>query len=43
MPTNRRERRAYTEDFKRQIVSLYQHGKTKTELIQFFTASNLFL
>ena len=32
--TNRRERRVYTEDFKRQIVSLYQHGKTKTELIK---------
>lgn len=34
MSTNRRERRVYTEDFKRQIVSLYQHGKTKTELIK---------
>lgn len=34
MSINRRERRVYTEDFKRQIVSLYQHGKTKTELIK---------
>ena len=30
----RRERRNYTEDFKKQVVSLYNNGKSRSEIIR---------
>lgn len=30
----KRERRTFTEDFKRQIVQLYQNGKSRKEIIR---------
>ena len=29
----RRERRNYTEDFKKQVVNLYNNGKSRSEII----------
>ena len=34
METSRREKRSYTDEFKHQIIMLYQNGKTKSELIR---------
>lgn len=34
MQTNRRKRQSYTDEFKHQIIMLYQNGKTKSELIR---------
>lgn len=34
MSKKRRERRVYTDEFKQQIVTLYHHGKTRSELIR---------
>ena len=31
---NKRERRTYTEEFKKQIVSLYLNGKSRADLIK---------
>ena len=33
MKIKRRERRTYTDDFKQQMVTLYQQGKTRSELV----------
>ena len=30
----RRERRNYTEDFKKQVVNLYNNGKSRSEIIR---------
>lgn len=32
--TERRERREYTEEFKRQVVNLYNNGKRRCEIIK---------
>lgn len=32
--SNKRERRTYTEEFKKQIVSLYLNGKSRADLIK---------
>ena len=34
METSRREKLSYTDEFKHQIIMLYQNGKTKSELIR---------
>ena len=33
MKIKRRERRTYTDDFKQQMVTLYQQGKILSELV----------
>ena len=33
MKIKRRERRTYTDDFKQQMLTLYQQGKTRSELV----------
>ncbi|KES11479.1 Transposase [Snodgrassella alvi SCGC AB-598-O02] len=33
MKIKRRERRTYTDDFKQQMVTLYQQSKTRCELV----------
>ena len=33
MKIKRRERRTYTDDFKQQMVTLYQLGKTRSKLV----------
>ena len=37
--TNRRERRAYSEDFKNQLVQLLNAGKPRTEIIREYDLS----
>ncbi len=32
--SNRRERRKYTEEFKKQVVNLYNNGKSRSEIIK---------
>ena len=34
MESNRREKRQYTEEFKQQVVNLYNNGKKRCELIR---------
>ena len=34
MESNRREKRHYTEEFKQQVVNLYNNGKKRCELIR---------
>jgi transposase len=29
----KRKRRTFTDDFKHQMVSLYQHGKSRSEIV----------
>ncbi len=32
--SNRRERRKYTDEFKKQVVNLYNNGKSRSEIIK---------
>ena len=38
--TNRRERRAFTESFKQQMVKLYNSGKSRSEILREYDLSD---